>query len=200
MPKKRKKKVTKRRSISDKLDEILRLQKKEFGEEKRIEKIEKNEDKELHYINDDLEDLEKLEQKISKQVGKHPLAKISTKDIGKAFIGAFIGIISHFAVLEGVSFASEITASRATGYYLLSYLIGFVFLYYTGFRKVKQLKFLAVLPLRLTLIYLVMIASVSFAIYIFALTDITMVELYKQVAVVSLPGMIGASAADLIGE
>ena len=199
MPKKRKR-IIKKKSISDKLDEILRLEKIEIKEEKNIENAEKKEYRKLQHLDDEVDDLEKLEEKIKKQVGKHPLAKISTKDVGKAFIGAFIGIVSHFAVLEGVHFAETISISRATSYFVLSYLIGFVFLYYTGFRKVKQLKILAILPLRLTLIYLVMIASVAFTIYIFSLTNIELLDLYKQVAVVSLPGIIGASAADLIGE
>ena len=197
---KKRKRIIKKKSISEKLDEILRLEKRELKEEKDIKDYEKKEYRKLKHIDDEVEDLEKLEEKIRKQVGKHPLAKVTTKDVGKAFIGAFIGIVSHFAVLEGVHFAETISILRATSYFVLSYLIGFIFLYYTGFRKIKQLKFLAILPLRLTLIYFVMIASVAFTIYIFSLTNITLLDLYKQVAVVSLPGIIGASAADLIGE
>lgn len=200
MPKKRRKRVIKKKSISDKLDEILRLERGELKEEKTIEKLERSEARELHHLDEEVEDLEKLEKKIKGQIGSHPLAKVTVKDVGKAFIGAFIGIVSHFAVLEGVHFAESIDFTRATSYFILSYFIGFVFLYYTGFRKIKQLKLLAVLPLRLTVVYLVMIASVAFAIYIFSLTNISLLDLYKQVAVVSLPGMIGASAADLIGE
>ena len=197
---KKRKKLIKRKSISDKLDEILRLERKQIKEEGDIEAIEEREFKKLQHIDNEVEDLERLEEKINKQIGKHPLAKVTTKDVGKAFIGAFIGVVSHFAVLEGVHFAESISLPRATSYFVLSYLIGFVFLYYTGFRKIKQLKFLAILPLRLTLIYLVMIASVAFTIYIFSLTNISLLDLYKQVAVVFLPGIIGASAADLIGE
>lgn len=180
--------------LNKKLDEILRLEKTQLKEESSVENLERKQIKEL-------DEIEEIERQIKSSVGKHPLRKITYKDLGKALIGAFFGIVSHFAVLEGIHFAENISLFRATGYYIISYFVGFVFLYYTGFRQVKQAKFLILLPLRLTFIYIVMLLAVVSAIYIFSYGNtLTLIDVYKQVAVVSLPAIMGASAADLIGN
>lgn len=180
--------------LNKKLDQVLRLERKQFKKESSVERLERKQLKEL-------DEIQELEESIKKRVGKHPLRKITYKDLGKALIGAFIGIVSHFTVLKGIDFAFNISFLRATSYFAISYFIGFIFLYYTGFRKIKQRKFLVLLPVRLTFIYVVTLLAVVLAIYIFTYTqDITFIELYKQAAVVSLPAIIGASAADLIGN
>lgn len=194
MKKKRKQKKTSLGDLNRKLDQILRLEKKQFEKESSVERLEKRQLKEL-------DELEELEKEIKSKVGKHPLRRITYKDLGKALIGAFFGIVSHYAVLEGIHFAQNISVLRASGYYVISYFIGFIFLYYTGFRQVKQARFLALLPIRLTFIYIIMLLAVISAIYIFSYGQaITFIDMYKQVAVVSLPAIMGASAADLIGN
>jgi len=180
--------------LNKKLDQLLRLEKNQIKEESSMENLERKQIKELNEI-------EEIEKQIKNKVGEHPLRKVTYKDLGKALIGAFFGIVSHFAVLEGIHFAENISVFRATGYYFISYFVGFIFLYYTGFRQVKQVKFLILLPVRLTFIYIVMLLAVVSAIYIFSYGQaITFIEMYKQVAVVSLPAIMGASAADLIGN
>ena len=180
--------------LNKKLDQLLRLEKNQLKKETSVENLERKQIKELSEI-------ESIEKQIKSSVGKHPLRKVTYKDLGKALIGAFFGIVSHFAVLEGINFAENISVFRATGYYFISYFVGFIFLYYTGFRQVKQAKFLILLPVRLTFIYVVMLLAVVSAVYLFSYGQaITFIELYKQVAVVSLPAIMGASAADLIGN
>ena len=180
--------------LNKKLDQLLKLEKRQLKEESSVQNLEKKQ------INE-LSEIESIEKQIKSSVGKHPLRKVTYKDLGKALIGAFFGIVSHFAVLEGINFAENISVFRATGYYFISYFVGFIFLYYTGFRQVKQAKFLILLPVRLTFIYVVMLLAVVSAVYLFSYGQaITFIELYKQVAVVSLPAIMGASAADLIGN
>jgi len=180
--------------LNKKLDQLLRLEKNQLKEEISVENLERKQIRELNEI-------EEIEKQIKSKIGEHPLRKVTYKDLGKALIGAFFGIVSHFAVLEGIHFAENISVFRATGYYFISYFVGFIFLYYTGFRQVKQSKFLILLPIRLTFIYVVMLLAVVSAIYIFSYGDaLTFIEVYKQVAVVSLPAIMGASAADLIGN
>ena len=180
--------------LNKKLDQLLKLEKRQLKEESSVQNLEKKQIKELSEI-------ESIEKQIKSSVGKHPLRKVTYKDLGKALIGAFFGIVSHFAVLEGINYAENISVFRATGYYFISYFVGFIFLYYTGFRQVKQAKFLILLPVRLTFIYVVMLLAVVSAVYLFSYGQaITFIELYKQVAVVSLPAIMGASAADLIGN
>ncbi len=197
-----KKKVSK----FSKIDRVLELEKKQIRqlkkERKEIDELEQEshtvlslEKKQLK----ELEELKNLEMKIREEVGEHPLRKISYKDIGKSTIGAFVGIVSHFTVLEGLHFAEEVSLFRANSFYLISLLVGFIMIYYTGFRKVKDVRLFAVLPLRLLLIYSVTIIVILVALYVFNPNHFAGELVYRQVAVLSLPGMIGACAADLIG-
>ena len=83
--------------------------------------------------------------------------------------------------------------------YIVSFFIGAIFLYATGFRKVKQIRVLKFLPLRVTVIYMVSLITISLVLTLFNQYN-SIEELYRQVGVLSLPAIIGASAADLIGE
>src|SRR3989338_3006297 len=135
----------------NKLDLILELEKKQLRGQKIIEGLEKKQLKEVENIDADekevsylekkhlkeLEDLKILEGKIKEKIGEHPLRKITYKDIGKAMIGAFVGIVSHFAVLEGIHYAETISSTRANFFLLISFFVGLIMIYYTGFRKVN---------------------------------------------------------------
>ncbi|MBS3168115.1 DUF2391 family protein [Candidatus Woesearchaeota archaeon] len=177
--------------IKSELDQVLSLEKKQIKEDKKVQFLEK---KQLNK----LEELRKLESEIKNKVGEHPLRKITYKDIGKSMIGAFVGIVSHYTILEGLHFAGDISILRANSFYLISFFVGLVMLYYTGFRKVKDVRLFAILPIRLFLIYFVVIISCLIALYFFNV-HLDWGLVYKQVAVLSLPAMIGACAADLIG-
>ncbi len=207
-------------STEKKLDEILKLErlqiklqkrfealeKKQIQEDKRIQQLEIKQTKKQEKILDleekqleELEDIEKLEKEIRDKVTKKPLKKITYKDLGKAAIGAFIGIVSHFTILKGVHFAETISMTKATSFLIVSFLIGMVILYYTGFRRVHTFRILKVMPLRLSIIYLTTIVVIVAVLFIFGAAHDGH-ELYKQVAVASLPAIVGACAADLIGE
>lgn len=189
-----------------KLDLILELQKKEFNvikkENKKLNKIDKEEHKVSALENKtlrELEDLKKLEEKIKQEVGEHPLRKITYKDVGKSMIGAFVGMVSHFTVLEGLHFAENVSLSRANFFLFISFLVGIVMIYYTGFRKVKDVRLFAILPFRLFLVYGVTIISILIVLFVFSSGHLEQDLIYRQVAVLSLPAIIGACAADLIG-
>ena len=200
MPKKRVKKSSKKSSklglINEKLDRILAKESKSLKEESVIEKdegsIKRLEEKQI-------EELEELESELRKEIGEHPLRKITQKDISKGVIGAFVGIISHFAFIKGVEIAAEFSLVRIGLMYLVSFIIGTIFLYTTGFRKVKQIKILKFLPLRVFVIYTVALTTIVLVLALFGQFH-TFEELYRQVGVLSLPAIIGASAADLIGK
>ena len=196
----------KKKSINKKLDEILRLERLQVKLEQQFKELEQQqitEEKELKGLEKrelkNLKDIEAVEKEIRAKVTKKPLGKITYKDLGKATIGAFIGLVSHFTILEGAELAEFFSATKATSFLILSYLVGMIILYYTGFRKVKTKKFLAILPIRLTIIYLVTIAVITATLAAFSLIHSPDL-LYKQVAAASLPAIIGACAADLIGE
>jgi uncharacterized membrane protein len=186
----RKKEVKKRKnslkSIDAKLNKILKYEK----EQKKADRKQSKSDKDMD------EDLEK----IKKDLEGSPLKKVTTKDLGKALIGSFVGVTSHFVFLEGAHFAENLSIFRASLLLVVAYLVGLIFIYATGYRKVKQLRLLSFIPTRTTLIYLVAISVIYFVLYIYGITAHSSWDLiYRQVAAVAIPAMIGASAADLIG-
>ena len=200
MPKKRKSKLD---VINKKLDLILKRGKKQLEGQKKVRRLER----EQLEGQEDVEELEKkqlkelddLESQIKKGIGKHPLTRITIRDVFKGMIGAFIGIISHFAFKKGTELAANISNLTAASLYVISFIVGAILLYATGFRRVKQVKVFSFLPLRIVLLYVVALATVVAVLTLFDQYG-SLNELYKQVAVVSLPAIIGAGAADLIGR
>ena len=163
---------------------------------KRSEKISEVEGKEL----EQLAKLEEFEREIKKAVGRHPLTKITIKDIEKGTVGAFFGIAAHYTFVYGVKVAQQIDMIRATIIFILAYLVGAVFLYLTGYRKLK-IKTYAFLPRRLTVLYLTAILTSFLLLNLFEPTFLSSFEnAYKSLATVSLSATIGACTADLIGR
>jgi len=175
--------------INEKLDLILKKEKKQLKGQKTFQSLEKEQ----------LKELDELEKQIKQQVGKHPLTRITIRDVFKGMIGAFVGVISHFAFTKGTELAANISNVTAGSLYFISFIIGGILLYATGFRKVKQIKLFSFLPLRIVVLYIVALLTVIAVLTLFDQYG-SINELYKQVAVVSLPAIIGAGAADLIGR
>ncbi|MBI2574443.1 DUF2391 family protein [Candidatus Woesearchaeota archaeon] len=202
-------------SISEKLDEVLsgqkklleeevRLAKEELGGEKKGVEIEEKEER-LEQLGEkelsEIEKLEKIEKEVQKQVKQHPLTKVTLKDIYRGSLGAFIGIVLHYTVLYGVKIAESITMGRATIIYFLSFVVGMVFLYVTGFRKVKNSDAIKFLPVRMVVLYTVSIViSVGVLYLLFPTFGRSFEEAYKQIATVSLTAVIGACTADILGK
>ena len=177
--------------------------------EKEQIKLEKHQLREQHIIKalekrqlSELEKLEKLEREIKSQVKPHPLRDITYRDFIKASLGSIIGMVAHFSFVEGAHIAEGITVARASLLYFLSLFLGGALLYLTGFRKVKRANIFNILPLRLLVVYSTAILWIVFVLFTFGFVDLTthFGELYKQIAVISIIAVIGASAADLVGR
>ena len=175
-------------------------QKVENGEktlEKIEHKVENNEKKEQ----DELAKLEKLEQEIKSEVGSHPLARITFKDIVKGLVGAFIGLCVHYTFTYGVEIAARIDTARVTLLYIISFFIGLLFIYATGFRKVKDPALLMFMPIRLIVLYIAAIIMSIVVLFIFYPEfGHDLLTSYKMVGGVLLAAVIGACTADLIGK
>lgn len=181
-------------ALDKKLSEVLRNQKKLLALER---KVESEEEAELRA----LRELEQVEEEIKEAVGPHPLKKLTYRDIAKGTIGALIGVVAHYTFVYGIKVAHDIDLVRATLLFPISYCLGAIFMYVTGFRKVKDPKLLSFLPVRLTVLYIVAIATTFLTLLLFNpefLSDKW--EAYKQVATVTLTAVIGACTADLIGK
>ncbi len=180
--------------INRKLDLLLKQESKELKEEKLIER---EEEAELQKLNE----LESFEKKIMTEVGPHPLRKLTYKDVAKGSIGAFIGVAAHYSFVYGVKVAAEIDIFRATLLFPISYAFGGIFMYLTGFRRIKDPKTMSFLPVRLTILYLVAVITSMLVLLLFNpefFHDFW--STYKQVATVTLSAVIGACTADLIGK
>ncbi len=186
------------KDVEEKLNQILKYEKEQNKSDDVVEEIGK---KQLKRDVKFEKEIDQLQKDLEKEVGSHPLRKITYRDFGKALIGAFIGVVSHFAFLEGAVLSEKLSIFRATMILITGYVLGIIFIYVAGFRKVKQINVLKFVPLRITVIYIVSLFVVYFVLFLFGLTEhSTGVEIYKQVAAVSIPAIIGASAADLIGK
>jgi uncharacterized membrane protein len=202
-------------TILKKEDQILAREQKIEKDEKRIEHLEstevqleheaiaeeKKEDVTQQQENTELAKLAKIENEVRNEVLQHPLTKITLKDFMKGLVGGFIGVVVHFTFTYGVELAQNISVTRATVLYLLSFLIGAGFLYGTGFRKITDKSILWLLPYRILVLYstavLVTFCTLAFF-YTHFFVDLSLA--YRQVAVVNLSAVIGACTADLIGR
>ncbi len=199
-----------------KLDEIITLNKKilknqqkvlknqkilQDAEEKDLasdQKLLKAEKEEL----EDLEELKNLEKDIKKELKSSPLKRVTLRDISKSIIGAFIGIMGHFAFFYGIKIAHEISMMRASLLYLVSFLIGSMFIYYSGYREIKESKSLKFIPLRILTVYITALSVVVFVLFLFGFANLEtqFEEIYKSVAAISILAVLGACTADLIGK
>lgn len=219
-------KTSVRAGINSKLDQIILLQKRLLKEEnkiatealilekeeKKMEKEELKENKELKKIEKELESkgkreeeellkLKSLEEEIKKEVGTHPLRKVGLKDIVKGFVGAFIGLVVHYTFFYGIKIAENLDFTRSTLLFVLSFFVGIMFIYATGFRKIKDPKVLMFIPVRLIILYLISVIMSILVLYLFyPKFGHDFMESYKMVSVVLLAAIVGACTADLIGK
>ncbi len=183
------------RTIIKKLDKDMKEEEQEIAEEKILESEEQKEEEEL-------EKLENLELELEDELKEKPLKKISSRDFYRSMVGSFFGILGHFAFFYGVKISHDISVARATFLYIVAFLIGVVFLYMTGYRKMEHKDVLGLVPLRLLIIYFTSIIVVIFVLFLFGFINAgtSFVDVYKTVATVSILAVMGAVTADLIGK
>lgn len=174
---------------------VENLEKKQYSEEKRVENLEKRQIEELQI-------LEQIEKGIKKEVKTHPLVRITLKDVSRGIIGAFIGVAVHYTFTYGVDISRNLNFTRATILFILSLFIGLIFLYATGYRKIKEPKLLLMMPVRLLALYAVSIWVSLFVLFLFypGFIQVGFEQKYAQLAAVLLPAIVGACTADLIGR
>ena len=196
------KKVVKRLEQLDlKQEKILKLQTKLLKKEEQILKLEQK-------IYASEEQNLKLNKKFNKtKFGKltkckaKALKKVTYKDVVKAVIGAFFGIMGHFAFAKGVDLAHDYSYFRATLLFLTSFIILVLFIYYTGFREVKPQFFMRLFPARASVIYVSALSTVVLVLFLYGIIDLNtpFSAIYNYVGAVSVLAVLGAGTSDLIG-
>jgi uncharacterized membrane protein len=179
-------------SIDARLDRIETLLAKDRALETAVASDEKRELGELERIED-------LERTIRKDLKGHPLTRITYHDITKGMIGSFFGVVGHFAFFEGPHLAESLSAVRASVLLLASMALLAVFLYFSGFRRVKE--YHAYLPARFLVIYITAIGVATAVLFLFGILSvpIDLHAFYTNVAALSILAVMGAATADLIG-
>ncbi len=178
-------------------DKVESIEKKEEAIEKKEEAIAKEEKK----IEKEAGRVEELEKEIKREVTTKPLAKLGIKDLNKGIIGAFVGVVAHYAFIYGKEIAKNISTTRAVFLLAFSYLLILILMYETGYREIKEKRLLGILPKRATAIYLTSLMVVFVIFFLFNLIDLSNpMGLFKEIAVTSVLASVGAGTADLIGR
>lgn len=198
-------------SLNKKLNKIISNQKiiienenKILGEEFKLETLENQEllkeDLNQKTEEDVFHELIKLESNLKKKLFS-PINKITNRDLFKGFIGAFLGIMGHFAFYKGSEIAQTLTIFMSTILYLIAFLIIIIMLYYTGFRKVQKHIILKFMPIRALILYCVSIFVILLVNLLFGKIHfpISFIEIYKLVGSSIILAVLGAGTADLIG-
>ena len=182
------------KKVEHKVEDIGKKEEAIYKKETAIITEEKNIEKEA-------EKVEKLEKDIKNEVTTKPLKKLSIKDVNKGIIGAFIGVVAHFAFVYGKEIATQISTTRAAVLIIFSYVLIILLMYETGYREVKEKKLLGIFPKRATVIYLTTIIMIPIIFLLFNQINFQdPLELFKQIAVTSVLASVGAGTADLIGR
>ena len=212
-----KKSLSKRiESIEENQEKMLGLLRKVLDEEKIIEKeeekelamerteiaeqsrVEADEEKEL----EELKKLEDLEKQIEKEVEVSPLKRITYRDITKGVIGAFFGIVGHFAFAEGVHIAEEFSVLRSTLLLATAFIIIIIFLYFAGFRRIDDKFVFKILPIRAIVIFISSLITIYLVLLLYGKIDFSTPfhAVYNTISAISILAVIGAGTADLIGK
>ena len=182
------------RKVDHKIDDIEKEEEAIEQKESAIINEEKN-------IERKTEEVERLEKEIKKEVTTKPLTAFKVKDLNKAIIGAFIGVVAHFGFIYGKLIAENISILRATLLIVLSYLVIIILMYETGYREIKEKKLLGILPKRATAVYFTSLIVTVIIFFMFNLIDFSNpIGFYKEIAVTSVLASVGAGTADLIGR
>jgi len=197
--------------LNTKLDEILKNQKKILaneekilGEEKKIEEMEsielEKEDLNQKTEEEALNELIHLEKQLKKN-NYSPMRSITKRDVFKGFVGAFAGLMSHFAFSKGYDLGAHLTTYQATVLYVVAFVVINIMLYYTGFRKVQRHLVMRFMPLRAIILYTVSIITILLVYLLFGKVHfpIHFTEIYNVVGSSITLAVMGAGTADLIG-
>lgn len=201
----------KQSSLNEKIDLILENQKKIlkneakiFKEEQKLEEMEtrdlESDERLAHSEADTLKELEKLEKEFSQ--GASPITQITKKDFVKGFIGAFVGVMSHFAFSKAADLAPSLEVWRATVLYIIAFIMIVGMLYYTGFRSVKHQTIFKFMPARATVLYGVSILTILIVNALFGKISLPLsfTQIYTLVGANIILAVMGAGTADLIGR
>lgn len=184
---------------------ILRNEQKIIGEELKLEELEKieleNESLNQKTEEEALAEIHELEKQLKKN-NFNPIKKITKRDVFKGFIGAFVGVMGHFAFSKASELAAYIDIYRATVLYFVAFSIIIIMLYYTGFRNVQKQLVIKFMPLRAIILYTVSIVTIVIVNLLFGKIHfpIHFTELYILISANIILAVMGAGTADLIGN
>ena len=175
-------------------------------EEKKIENDDKksirNEKLELKDEGEVLNELSKLEDEFKVNIISSPMKNITKRDLAKGFVGAFVGVMSHFAFVEAAHVATTLNFIQSTVLYLVAFLIIVLMLYYSGFRNIEKHIIVKFMPLRAVVLYSVSVFTILFVNLLFGKFHFPFhfIDIYNLVGASIILAVMGAGTADLLGK
>ncbi len=145
--------------------------------------------------------LHAFESTLQKETHDHPLTRITTEDIVKGFIGAFIGLVIYYVATAGTIIPAQLSLIRATLLYPFALFVGALFMYAAGFHHIRDPKLIVFIPARLAIVFITaLIVSVLFLAVWYPGFGADFLDSYKMIASVILAALIGGCTADLFGK
>lgn len=199
-------------SLNEKLDKILENQKvilkneqKILGKEDEIEELEREDlaqDTQANQTEEEtLSELTKIEAKLNESMQK-PLKLVTKRDMFKGFIGAFVGVMGHFAFSKAADIAETLSFMQTTLLYIVAAFMITIMLYYTGFRNIEKQIVMKFMPLRAIVLYSVSIITIIIVNLLFGKIHfpLNFTEVYNLVGASIILAVMGAGTADLLGK
>ena len=130
------------------------------------------------------------------------MRNITKRDLAKGFVGAFVGVMGHFAFSKAADIAPTLNFFQSSVLYLVAFMIIVLMLYYTGFRNIEKHIIAKFMPIRALVLYTVSIITVLFVYLLFGKIYLPLhfLEIYNLVAASIILAVMGAGTADLIGK
>ncbi|MFT7616331.1 MAG: putative membrane protein [Candidatus Woesearchaeota archaeon] len=177
------------------LDTVLTDEAKELAQEKKVAEAEA---KQLAKLGD----MENIQKDIRKGLSNSTLKKITYRDVTKGIVGAFFGIVGHFAFTKGKVIAATLSLQRATLLLIVAFLIIVLFMYFTGFRQIQEHLILKFMPMRALVVYFSALVTVVGVLLLYGELHFadSFTTYYTYVASIAIIAVIGACTADLIGK
>jgi len=182
------------------LQEVAKTQQQILSTQKKIlSSLQKQEDEEIKLT--DIKELEQFEEHLKHDIAGSPLRRITYRDVTKGMVGAFIGVVGHFAFAETSKIIENHSLLRSTILLIFAFALAVAFIYFTGFRKVNDRFVFRFLPIRALVIYLSSLTTIVISLLLYGTIDYSMSlsQVYQIVAGISVIAVLGAGTADLIG-
>ncbi|MCR4369162.1 MAG: DUF2391 family protein [archaeon] len=198
------------RKKTDKIEKIEKPPVKEEDDEYQFEDLmEEVEDtgkdveeikEDVDEIRGDVEEIAKSQKSILKKISQIP-SEFNANDVAQQIVGAII-LSSPLAVTEEVwQLANHLDPARLAVIIGITLLFDILLIYFTAYRKEKEIRFFNLVPARLVSMIFVSYATATIMLYVFGVIGYEILDPAWAIRLVIFVGLfanVGAGTADII--